>query len=109
MCGRAYSPRFLYMWPNAKIGVMGAEQAANVLWTVKTDNAEKPPTAEEERKFKEPILTKYARENTAYYSSARLWDDGVIDPADTRTVLAMSLAAALNKPIEETKYGVFRM
>ena len=112
MCGRAYSPRFLYMWPNAKISVMGGEQAANVLATVTRNNMEKAGktwTAEEEAAFKAPTLEKYARESHAYYSSARLWDDGVIDPADTRKVLAMSLAAALNRPIEDTKFGVFRM
>ena len=112
MCGRAYSPRFLYMWPNAKISVMGGEQAATVLATVTRDNLEragKTWSAEEEAAFKAPTLEKYTRESHAYYSSSRLWDDGVIDPADTRTVLAMSLAAALNKPIEETKFGVFRM
>jgi 3-methylcrotonyl-CoA carboxylase beta subunit len=104
MCGRAYSPRFMYMWPNAKISVMGGEQAANVLATVTRDNKEKAGvkwSQEEEDAFKAPILEKYSKESHAYYSSARLWDDGVIDPTQTRQVLAMSLAAALEKPIED--------
>ncbi len=112
MCGRAYNPRFLFMWPNAKIAVMGGEQAANVLATVTRDNLErdgKKWTEKEEAAFKAPILEKYNKESHAYYSSARLWDDGVIDPADTRTVLGLALAAALNAPIEPTKFGVFRM
>lgn len=112
MCGRAYNPRFLYMWPNAKIAVMGGEQAANVLATVNRENVEragKSWSAQEEAAFKAPILAKYQKESHCYYSSARLWDDGVIDPADSRTVLGLSLAAALNAPIEPTKFGVFRM
>lgn len=104
MCGRAFQPRFLFMWPNAKISVMGGEQAAHVLWTVKNKNS-----PDEEKKFKEEILKKYNDEGSAYYSSARLWDDGIIDPADTRTVLSLALSASLNAPIEETKFGVFRM
>jgi 3-methylcrotonyl-CoA carboxylase beta subunit len=112
MCGRAFDPRFLFMWPNAKISVMGGEQAANVLATVRRDNLERagnPWTSEEENAFKAPLLHKYSMESHAYYSSARLWDDGVIDPADTRTVLGLSLTAALNAPIVPTKFGVFRM
>lgn len=112
MCGRAFGPRFLYMWPNARISVMGGEQAANVLATVTRENIEKSGkkwSAEEEQKFKDPILKKYAVESHCFYSSARLWDDGVIDPRDTRKVLGMSLAASLNAPIEKTNFGVFRM
>ena len=107
MCGRAYQPRFLFMWPNARISVMGGEQAASVLATVK--QAQKPMTAEEVQAFKQPILDTYEREGSPYFSTARLWDDGVIDPVETRTVLSLALAAALNAPIGETQYGVFRM
>ncbi|HYC05702.1 MAG TPA: carboxyl transferase domain-containing protein [Azospirillaceae bacterium] len=112
MCGRAYSPRFLYMWPNARISVMGGEQAANVLATVKRDGMEsqgKSWSAEEEEAFKSPIRAQYEAQGHPYYASARLWDDGIIDPAETRTVLALSLSAALNRPIEPTRFGVFRM
>ncbi|MFL6032223.1 MAG: carboxyl transferase domain-containing protein [Rubrobacteraceae bacterium] len=112
MCGRAYSPRFLWMWPNARISVMGGEQAANVLLTVQEDNLarEGKQMADGEREeFKEPILEKYEREGNPYHSTARLWDDGVIDPADTRMVLALGLSAAANSPLEETRYGIFRM
>uniref|UniRef100_A0A7S2MVG7 methylcrotonoyl-CoA carboxylase n=1 Tax=Helicotheca tamesis TaxID=374047 RepID=A0A7S2MVG7_9STRA len=114
MCGRAYSPRFMYMWPNARIGVMGGEQAAGVLSTVQRDNIEARGgawTQEEEEDFKRPILDKYERESSAYYSTARLWDDGVIDPADTRMVLGCSLAVAsrVGCTPNETKFGVFRM
>jgi len=113
MCGRAYGPRQLWMWPNARISVMGGEQAANVLLTVKKDQlSEKGQTAmsaQEEEKFKAPTLEKYSQESSAYFSTARLWDDGIIDPKDTRKVLAMGLAAAYNAPIPETKFGVFRM
>jgi 3-methylcrotonyl-CoA carboxylase beta subunit len=111
MCGRAYSPRFLWMWPNARISVMGGEQAASVLATVRRDNLEAGQTwsAEDEEKFKAPIREQYEIQGHPYYSSARLWDDGVIDPADTRTVLALGLSAALNAPIEKTQFGVFRM
>jgi acetyl-CoA carboxylase carboxyltransferase component len=113
MCGRAYSPRFLWMWPNARISVMGGEQAANVLATVKQDQLarQKKPlmTAEEYVAFKQPILDKYEREGSPYYSSARLWDDGMIDPAETRTVLGLALAVCANAPGERTHYGVFRM
>jgi 3-methylcrotonyl-CoA carboxylase beta subunit len=112
MCGRAYSPRFLWMWPNARISVMGGEQAASVLATVKRDGIEAKGGAwsdEEEKAFKAPILQQYEDQGHPYYASARLWDDGVIDPADTRRVLALGLSASLNAPIAETKFGVFRM
>ncbi|RQM23832.1 hypothetical protein B5M09_003750 [Aphanomyces astaci] len=112
MCGRAFSPRFLYMWPNAKISVMGGEQAAGVLATVQRDNLEragKTWTAQEEAAFKQPTLDKYEVESSAYYSTARLWDDGIIDPKDTRKVLGLSFSAALNEVPTPTKFGVFRM
>ena len=113
MCGRAYSPRFLWMWPNARIGVMGGEQAASVLATVKRDGIEAKGgawSAEEEAAFKQPILDQFAHQAHPYYASARLWDDGVIDPADTRRVLALGLSASLNAPIpERPQFGVFRM
>ena len=112
MCGRAYSPRFLWMWPNARISVMGGEQAASVLATVRRDGIEAKGgtwSPEEEAAFKRPLLEQYEREGHPYYATARLWDDGVIDPADTRRVLALGLSASLNQPIPETKFGVFRM
>ncbi|MDO9402468.1 MAG: carboxyl transferase domain-containing protein [Polaromonas sp.] len=112
MCGRAFSPRFLWMWPNARICVMGAEQASGVLATVKRDGIEARGgswSAEEEAAFKQPTLDQFARQSHPYYSSARGWDDGVIDPADTRRVLALGLSAALNQSIPEPKFGVFRM
>ncbi len=113
MCGRAYSPRFLWMWPNARIGVMGAEQAAAVLATVKRDGIEAKGgqwTGEQEAAFKQPILDQFGHQSHPYYASARLWDDGVIDPADTRRVLALGLSASLNAPIPESpRFGVFRM
>ena len=112
MCGRAYSPRFLWMWPNARIGVMGGEQAASVLATVKRDNLERKGgswSAEEEEAFKKPIREQYDSQSTAYYSTARLWDDGIIDPADTRRMLALGLSAAQNAPVPDVKFGVFRM
>ncbi len=112
MCGRAYSPRFLWMWPNARICVMGGEQAAGVLATVKRDGIEAKGgtwSAEEEAAFKQPVLDQFGHQSHPYYSSARLWDDGVIDPADTRRVLGLALSAALNAPIGEPKFGVFRM
>jgi len=112
MCGRAYSPRFLWMWPNARISVMGGEQAASVLATVRRDGIEGKGgkwSAEEEAAFKQPLLDQFAYQSHPYYASARLWDDGVIDPADTRRVLALGLAASLNAPIGEPKFGVFRM
>jgi 3-methylcrotonyl-CoA carboxylase beta subunit len=112
MCGRAYSPRFLWMWPNARICVMGGEQAAGVLATVKRDAIEAKGgswSAEEEAAFKQPVLDQFGHQSHPYYSSARGWDDGVIDPADTRRVLALGLSATLNQPIPDTKFGVFRM
>ena len=112
MCGRAYSPRFMWMWPNARISVMGGEQAANVLAQVKLDNFEKEGKVwpvEEQEAFKAPIREQYETQGHPYYASARLWDDGIIDPADTRMVLGLGLSAALNAPIEPTKFGVFRM
>ena len=112
MCGRAYSPRFLWMWPNARISVMGGEQAASVLATVKRDGIEAKGgqwSADEEAAFKQPLLDQFAHQSHPYFSSARLWDDGVIDPADTRRVLALGLSATLNAPIGEPKFGVFRM
>jgi len=112
MCGRAYSPRFLWMWPNARISVMGGEQAATVLALVKREGIERKGSswsAAEEAAFKKPILEQYEREGHPLYSSARLWDDGIIDPARSREVLALSLSAALNAPVPETKFGVFRM
>ncbi|MDX1620443.1 MAG: carboxyl transferase domain-containing protein, partial [Nitriliruptorales bacterium] len=116
MCGRAYAPRFLWLWPNARISVMGGEQAANVLATVKRDNIEAKGgdwSAEDEAAFKEPIREQYEHQGHPYYSTARLWDDGVIDPADTRTVLALGISAAMNgvrgRPETNQSYGVFRM
>ena len=112
MCGRAYSPRFLWMWPNARISVMGGEQAASVLATVKRDGIERKGgswSAQEEEAFKAPIRQQYEEQGHPYYATARLWDDGVIDPADTRRVLALGLSAAQNAPIEDVKFGVFRM
>ncbi|RBP17647.1 3-methylcrotonyl-CoA carboxylase beta subunit [Roseiarcus fermentans] len=112
MCGRAYGPRFLWMWPNARISVMGGEQAASVLATVRRDGIEARGgvwSAEDEEAFKAPIRDQYETQGHPYYSSARLWDDGVIDPADTRRVLALGLSASLNAPIPETRFGLFRM
>jgi 3-methylcrotonyl-CoA carboxylase beta subunit len=112
MCGRAYDPRFLWMWPNARIGVMGAQQAAGVLTQVKREQVERSGqqfSAAEEEAIRQPILEQYERQGHPYYSSARLWDDGVIDPAQTREVLALALSATLNAPIEPTSFGVFRM
>jgi 3-methylcrotonyl-CoA carboxylase beta subunit len=112
MCGRAFSPRFLWMWPNARICVMGGEQAAGVLATVKRDGIEGRGgqwSAHEEAAFKQPVLDQFAQQSHPYYASARLWDDGIIDPADTRRVLALGLSASLNAPIGEPKFGVFRM
>ena len=113
MCGRAYAPRFLWMWPNSRISVMGGEQAANVLLTVKRDGLAregKPDlTPDEQESFKRPILDKYEHEGSPYYSTARLWDDGIIDPADTRRVLGLALAVCARQPTPKTQYGVFRM
>jgi len=112
MCGRAFDPRFVWMWPNARISVMGGEQAANVLAQVRREALEKagkPWSKDEEDALKAPILDQYERQSSAYYASARLWDDGVIDPCDTRTVLALGLMASLNAPVEKSTFGVFRM
>lgn len=112
MCGRAYDPRFLFMWPNARISVMGGEQAAGVLAQVKRDQKDRAGESwseEEEAAFRKPIVDTYESQGHPYYASARLWDDGVIDPADTRMVLGLSLSAALNKPIDDTRFGIFRM
>lgn len=112
MCGRSYQPRFLWMWPNARISVMGGEQAAGVLSTVKRDGLElrgESWSAEEEENFKAPIREMYEKQGHPYYASARLWDDGVINPADTRRVLGLGLSATMNAPIEPTKFGIFRM
>uniref|UniRef100_A0A8I5ZSP4 Methylcrotonoyl-CoA carboxylase beta chain, mitochondrial n=1 Tax=Rattus norvegicus TaxID=10116 RepID=A0A8I5ZSP4_RAT len=112
MCGRAYSPRFLYMWPNARISVMGGEQAATVLATVARDQRAregKQFSSAEEAALKEPIIKRFEEEGNPYYSSARLWDDGIIDPVDTRLVLGLSISAALNAPIQRTDFGIFRM
>ncbi|MEK7328439.1 MAG: carboxyl transferase domain-containing protein, partial [Chloroflexota bacterium] len=113
MCGRAYQPRFLWMWPNARISVMGAEQAANVLLTVKQDQlareGKQPMSPEEATAFKQPTLDKYEAEGSPYYSTARLWDDGILDPVETRRALGLAIAASYNAPVEETRYGVFRM
>ena len=112
MCGRAYSPRQLWMWPNARISVMGGQQAATVLATVRKEGMAargKSLSAEEEAEFMQPILDKYEEEGNPYYSTARLWDDGIIDPRDTRTVLGLGIAASLNAPMPDTPFGVFRM
>jgi len=112
MAGRAYDPNLLFMWPNAKISVMGGEQAADVLITVKKDQYKAKGerlSIEEEENIKNEILNKYNKEGSAYYSTARLWDDGIIDPVDTRKVIALGIAASLNKKFPEPNYGVFRM
>jgi 3-methylcrotonyl-CoA carboxylase beta subunit len=112
MCGRAYAPRFLWTWPNSRISVMGGEQAAGVLATVKRDGIERKGgtwSPEEEAEFKRPTLEMFAEQSHPLYASARLWDDGIIDPRKTRDVLGLSLSAALNAPIEDTRFGVFRM
>lgn len=112
MCGRAYGARFLWMWPNARISVMGGEQAASVLATVRSDSLEKAGrswTAEEEEAFKAPIRQQYESQGSPWYATARLWDDGIIDPADTRRVLGLGISASLNAPIEPARFGVFRM
>jgi acetyl-CoA carboxylase carboxyltransferase component len=112
MCGRAYEPRLLWMWPNARISVMGGEQAAGVLTTVKRDQLQresKPFSAEDEAAIRDPILEKYETEGSPYYSTARLWDDGMLDPAETRAALALGISAACNAPTPPPRYGVFRM
>jgi len=110
MCGRAYDPRFLFMWPNAKISVMGGEQAANVLAQITQDQRKREGrewSEAEERALKDPIIERFEAEGSPYFSSARLWDDGVIDPVDTRQVLGLCLSASLNAPIEDTTFGIF--
>jgi len=112
MCGRGYNPRLLWMWPNARISVMGGEQAAGVLWTVRQRALEAKgvkTTEEDERKFKEPVIKRYEEEAHPYFSSARIWDDGIIDPLETRAALALGISMSLNAPIPDTKYGIFRM
>jgi 3-methylcrotonyl-CoA carboxylase beta subunit len=112
MCGRAYGGRFLWMWPNARISVMGGEQAATVLAQVKRDSLEargETWSQSDELLFKEPVKAQYEYQGHPYYASARLWDDGIIDPADSRRVLGLGLSAALNAPIEATEFGIFRM
>jgi 3-methylcrotonyl-CoA carboxylase beta subunit/propionyl-CoA carboxylase len=112
MCGRAYDPRFLWMWPNARVSVMGGEQAAGVLATVKRDQLAREGTAltsEDEQAIRRPILEKYEREGSPYYSTARLWDDGILDPADTRAVMTQALSASFNAPLPPPKFGIFRM
>ena len=113
MCGRAYQPRFLWMLPNARISVMGGEQAANVLLTVKRDQlareGQPDMTDVQQAEFKQPILDKYEREGSPYYSTARLWDDGILDPADLRRVLGLALGVVCAAPQTETQFGVFRM
>ena len=112
MCGRAYGARFLFTWPNARISVMGGVQAASVLATVRRDNLEaegKTWSAAEEAAFKQPVLEQYDREGHPYYATARMWDDGIITPQETRRVLGLAFSACLNAPIEDTKFGVFRM
>jgi acetyl-CoA carboxylase carboxyltransferase component len=112
MCGRAYDPRFLWMWPNARISVMGGEQAATVLTTVKRDQLARDGqelSSDAERAIRDPILEKYEREGSPYYSTARLWDDGIIDPRDTRNVVAMALSASHVREVKgTTSWGVFR-
>ena len=112
MCGRAYSPRFLWMWPNARISIMGGEQAASVLSTVKRESMERSGqtwSAAEEESFRRPLMEQYEHQGHPYYATARLWDDGIIDPAQTRRVLSLAISAALNAPISDTRFGVFRM
>ena len=112
MCGRAYSPRFLFSWPNARISVMGGEQAAAVLATVRRDQLQargESWDADDEQAFRTPIREQYEAQGNPYYATARLWDDGVIDPLDTRTVLGLALSIAANAPLDDVRYGVFRM
>jgi acetyl-CoA carboxylase carboxyltransferase component len=109
MCGRAYDPRFLFMWPSARISVMGGDQAADVLWTVKPESASQAKDSPTAEAFKQPIRQRYEDEGSPYFSTARLWDDGILDPAQTRDALGLALAVALAAPIEPTRFGVFRM
>jgi 3-methylcrotonyl-CoA carboxylase beta subunit len=112
MCGRAFGPRFLWSWPNSRISVMGGDQAASVLATVRRDALEaqgKTWSAQEEQDFKQPTRAQFEQQGNPYYATARLWDDGIIDPAQTRRLLGLGLLAALNAPIGETRFGMFRM
>lgn len=113
MCGRAYSPRLLFTWPSARISVMGGEQAAGVLFTVKQEQLQKEGkalmTEDDAHVFKQPTLDKYEHEGSPYYSTARLWDDGILDPLETRRALGLSVAMAMKQPIEPPRYGIFRM
>jgi acetyl-CoA carboxylase carboxyltransferase component len=112
MCGRAYDPRLLWMWPNARVSVMGGEQAASVLATVKREQLSREGrelSADEEEQIRRPILEKYEHEGSPYYSTARLWDDGILDPVHTREALALGISAAFNAPIAPPRFGVFRM
>ena len=112
MCGRAFNPRFLFTWPNARISVMGGEQAASVLATVKRDNLERAGEdwdKEDEEVFKQPIRDKFEKEGHPYYATARLWDDGIIEPKDTRMILGLTLSVTIGRTPEETEFGVFRM
>jgi 3-methylcrotonyl-CoA carboxylase beta subunit/propionyl-CoA carboxylase len=113
MCGRAYSPRLLFMWPSSRISVMGGEQAAGVLFTVKQEQLRRQGQqlmkVEEERSFKQPTLDKYETEGSPYYSTARLWDDGILDPLETRRVLGLSIAMSMKQPLASPRYGIFRM
>jgi 3-methylcrotonyl-CoA carboxylase beta subunit len=112
MCGRAYSPRFMFAWPNARISVMGGEQAASVLATVRREGIEargEQWSSEDEAAFKAPIRARYEEEGSPYFATARLWDDGIIAPSETRRVLGLAFAAALNAPVPDTRFGVFRM
>ncbi len=112
MCGRAYSPRFLWMWPNSRISIMGGEQAASVLATVRRNSIEMKNgvwSQQEEELFKTPVRQQYEEQGHPYYATARLWDDGVVDPAQSRRILGLSLSASLNAPIPQSKFGVFRM
>jgi len=112
MCGRAYEPRLLWMWPNARICVMGGDQASNVLLTVKLRQLKKKGvewTEEQREEFRRPVMEEYERQSTPYYSTAHIWDDGILEPTETRTALGLAIAMSLNAPIPETRYGVFRM
>jgi 3-methylcrotonyl-CoA carboxylase beta subunit len=112
MCGRAYEPRLLWMWPNARISVMGGEQAAGVLASVKREQLAREGrtfSPDDEQALRQPILEKYEHEGSPYYSTARLWDDGILDPVDTRSALALGLSVACNAPIPEPRFGIFRM
>ena len=112
MCGRAFGPRFLWTWPSATLALMGPEQAAGVLATVTRANKERAGedwSEEEETEFKQPIIDQFVAQSSPYFATARLWDDGIVDPAQTRQLFALALSAALNKPAEDTRFGIFRM